>query len=91
MRRIIHNSTAIAACLSLLAPHLAMAQAHGSGEASQELSEFDVIAQADTETQLPIEGEAEEQTDAEAEAPVEGEAADQADAEAEAPVEAETA
>ena len=26
MRRIIHNTTAIAACLSLLAPHLAMAQ-----------------------------------------------------------------
>ncbi|WP_207471374.1 hypothetical protein, partial [Paracoccus fontiphilus] len=26
MRRIIHNTTAIAACLSLLAPHLAQAQ-----------------------------------------------------------------
>ncbi|MDO5642788.1 MAG: hypothetical protein Q4G26_10450, partial [Paracoccus sp. (in: a-proteobacteria)] len=26
MRRIMHNSTAIAACLSLLTPHLAMAQ-----------------------------------------------------------------
>lgn len=33
MRRIIHNTTAIAACLSLMAPHLAMAQTEAPAEA----------------------------------------------------------
>ena len=36
MRRIIHNTTAIAACLSLLAPHLAVAQ-QAVGAAGQEI------------------------------------------------------
>lgn len=37
MRRIIHNTTAIAACLSLMAPHLAMAQTDAPGsEATQQ-------------------------------------------------------
>lgn len=40
MRRIIHNTTAIAACLSLMAPHLAMAQtAAVEGEAQQQQPE----------------------------------------------------
>ena len=36
MRRIIHNTTAIAACLSLLAPHVAMAQDAATDEIIQE-------------------------------------------------------
>ncbi|SIS85288.1 OmpA family protein [Paracoccus saliphilus] len=91
MRRIIHNSTAIAACLSLLAPHLAMAQTHIPDDMSKKRSEFDVIAQADTEIELPIEEDAAGQTDTEAEASVEAETAEQTDAETEASVEAETA
>lgn len=45
MRRIIHNSTAIAACLSLLAPHLASAQQLRSAPAAA--SDGIVLAQAD--------------------------------------------
>ncbi|WP_166461831.1 OmpA family protein [Paracoccus alkanivorans] len=97
MRRIIHNSTAIAACLSLLAPHLAMAEtslvdgvalerAAKQSKAGQEQAGFDVIAQADTETVLPVEPGTAEQTEAEAEAAAEAEA----EAEAEAAAEAET-
>lgn len=66
MRRIIHNSTAIAACLSLLAPHLAMAQVQKIDEDQHERPGFDVIAQADTETILPLEGEGAEQPDTDA-------------------------
>lgn len=43
MRRIIHNTTAIAACLSLMAPHLAMAQTIQPGDAPQNL----ILAQAE--------------------------------------------
>lgn len=93
MRRIIHNSTAIAACLSLLAPHLAMAQVQKIDENQHKRSGFDVIAQADTETILPLEGEADAQSEADAagdEAAPEGTEAD-ADADAEADATAEDA
>ncbi|MFN4061684.1 MAG: OmpA family protein [Paracoccus hibiscisoli] len=58
MRRIIHNSTALAACLSLMAPHLAMAQprlpAHAAGTpAAQNL----VLAQAEAPAEATEDGE----------------------------------
>lgn len=83
MRRIIHNTTAIAACLSLLVPHLAQAQAlDAAGNAASEGAGQQggrplVLAQAEEQVPPPA-----EQPEAEAEA----EASQPAEA-AEAPAE----
>ena len=57
MRRIIHNTTAIAACLSLLAPHAVLAQ---SGEAGQAPQDQQQPQAADQQAQQPVETQAEQ-------------------------------
>ena len=52
MRRIIHNTTAIAACLSLMAPHLAMAQT-AMPSPDQAAPQNLILAQAAPEGQVP--------------------------------------
>ncbi|WP_295167917.1 hypothetical protein, partial [uncultured Paracoccus sp.] len=52
MRRIIHNTTAIAACLSLMAPHLAMAQT-AMPAPDQAAPQNLILAQAAPEGQVP--------------------------------------
>ncbi|MEE2862242.1 MAG: OmpA family protein [Pseudomonadota bacterium] len=57
MRRIIHNSTALAACLSLLAPHLAAAQQIQTEAAPA--ARGIVLAQAAATEDMPANGQAE--------------------------------
>ncbi|RJL06887.1 OmpA family protein [Paracoccus aestuarii] len=101
MRRIIHNSTAVAACLSLLAPHLAMAQPLTAGAAQDRAPSPLVLAQAQTEAEqadlpplVPAEEAVEDEDDATDEAedgPQDGGDLYQGmtDPEAEAPAESE--
>ncbi|MCF3972559.1 OmpA family protein [Paracoccus salsus] len=95
MRRIIHNSTAIAACLSLLAPHLAAAQSVGQVDPSLRLAQAetqDPQQQIEDELRRKLE-EAEQAARDEAEAAGDPEpaGAEGAQQEAdEAPVDAET-
>ncbi|MDP0928917.1 OmpA family protein [Paracoccus onubensis] len=96
MRRIVHNTTAIVACLSLMAPHIAMAQTNIPEAAAQKDADklpanADVLAQAEAEPVPPAEAETAAPAEAEAEVPAEAETAAPVEAEAEAPAEAETA
>ncbi|MBO9457148.1 OmpA family protein [Paracoccus sp. R12_1] len=87
MRRIIHNTTAIAACLSLMAPHLAMAQtAAVEGEAQQQQPEVlpPEAEQQPEGAEDPLADALAQQEEAGAEV---GDAAGQAEAEAEAAAE----
>ena len=60
MRRIIHNTTAIAACLSLMAPNLAMAQTAMPGPDQAAAPQNLILAQADPapEGEVPLQAEA---------------------------------
>ncbi|MDB6179961.1 OmpA family protein [Paracoccus fistulariae] len=84
MRRIIHNTTAIAACMSLLAPHLALAQTEmPEAAADEQMAEPLPLPEAEAEA-APVEDPAAEVTGEEmsTEAP-----ADSVEAEAEPDVE----
>lgn len=92
MRRIFQNTTAIAACLSLLTPHMAAAQAAAEGEMqvlprpSETAQPADPAPEAATPDAAPA-PDAEPPVDADADAPSEAEA----DAEAVTAAEAEAA
>lgn len=83
MRRIIHNTTAIVTCLSLLVPQFAAAQDAAGDDLKKGLSailtEARKAAEGDAaQTETPSEAEATAQTQAEAQADVEAEADDSA-------------
>lgn len=94
MRRIFQNTTAIAACLSLMAPHMAAAQAAAEGEMqvlpppSETAQPADPAPEAATPDAAPA-PDAEPPVDADADAPSEAEA--DADAATAAEAEAEAA
>ena len=71
MRRIIHNTTAIAACLSLLAPHASMAQtAAPKAGAEEQAAETLPLPEAEAEAGAPAEAEVPTEAEAAADEPV---------------------